>query len=105
MKKKVKNRHAEYYEAILQLRPATTELIDFIMDNLEQRGINISKVIEHKTGLDLYLDSQKYARSTLGPLLKRKFNGKLVITKTLYGVDHLTQRQIYRATVLFKLNK
>jgi len=105
MKKEEKSKHAEYYEAILQLRPATQELVDFVMDNLERRGIKVSKVVELKTGLDLYLDNQRYARSTLGPLLKRKFKGKLLITRTLYGVNHLTQRLVYRATILFKLNK
>lgn len=105
MKKQDKSRHPDYYEAILQLRPDTPELLKFVKDELDRRGVRISKVIGYKNGSDLYLDNQKYARSTLGPLLKRKFGGQLIISRALFGTDKMTQKMIYRATVLFRLKE
>ena len=100
------DKHPEYYEAILQLRPSTDEVIDFIREEIMRRGdVRISKVVEQKNGLDIYLTNQKFTRSTLGPMLKRKFHGELVISKKLYGRNRTTNKLIYRATVLFKLKK
>lgn len=104
--KKQNEKHYEYYEAILQLRPATDEVVDFIASEIERRGnVKISKIVEMKNGIDIYLTNQKFARSTLGPMLKRRFKGELKISKSLYGRDKLTQKLIYRATILFRLKE
>ncbi len=102
---KSENRHPEYYEAILQLRPATDEVIDFIRELIIKRDdVKISKVVELKTGIDVYLTNQRFARSTLGPMLKRKFKkGKLTVTRSLHSRNRLTNKLVYRATVLFRL--
>ena len=102
------SRHPEYYEAILQLRPSSNEILDFINETISRRNdVTISKIIELKkdAGLDIYLTNQKFARGTLGPQLKKKFKGELTITKALYGRHKRTNRLIYRATVLFRLPK
>ena len=70
-----------------------------------RNNVRISKVVELKTGVDIYLDNQKFARGVLGPQLKKKFKGKLVMSKTLYGQHRMTSRLIYRATVLFRLKE
>src|SRR3989344_5535115 len=97
------NRHAGYYEAILQLRPAKPEILDFVNEMLQRKGVNVSKVVELKNGVDLYLSDQKFSRSVLGPQLKRRFKGELKITRSLYGQNKLTSRLVYRATILFRL--
>jgi len=102
------SRHPEYYEAILQLRPTTDEILDFINETVSRRNdVTISKIIELKkdAGLDIYLTNQKFTRGTLGPQLKKKFKGELKITRALYGRHKRTNRLIYRATVLFRLPK
>lgn len=103
---KQKNRHPEYYEAILQIRPTKKEVLDFVFDLVEKRNdVEISKVDELKTGYDVYLTNQRFARSNLAMQLKKKFKGKILITKALYGQHKMTSRLVYRATVLFRLNK
>ena len=104
--KKTISRHPEYYEAILQIRPVKNEVLDFIRESINKKGdVHISKVIELKTGVDIYLDNQRYVRSVLGPQLKKRFKGDLVISKSLYGKHRMTSRMIYRATVLFRLKE
>lgn len=104
--KKNNDRHDEYYEAILQVRPARKDVLDFVFQLVEARNdTKISKIKELKTGCDIYLTNQRFARGTLGKQLKKKFGGKLVISKALYGQHKLTSRLIYRATVLFRLDK
>ena len=104
MNKNNLERHAEYYEAILQLRPAKREVIDFIFDLIENRNdVKVSKVKEVKTGMDLYLSNQRFARGTLATQIKRKFrNCKVVISKSLYGQHKMTSRLTYRATILIR---
>jgi len=104
--KKENAKHGEYYEAILQLRPAKKEILDFVIENVSRRNdVKISKINELKTGYDVYLTNQRYARGALASQLRRKFKGKLIITKALYGQHKITSRLIYRATVLFRLNE
>ena len=94
-------RHSGYYEAIIQLRPATEAIIRFINNQCKKRGEAISKIAEQKNGLDLYITSQRLAR-TLGPKMKRAFGGELLITRKLHSKDRLSSVTLYRATVLFK---
>ena len=104
MKVKSSDKHPDYYEAIIQLRPASDEVVDFIASMIKKRNdVNISKVIELKSGIDFYLSNQKFARSTLAPQLKRKFDGELIISKALYGRHKQNNKLIYRATILFRL--
>jgi len=95
------------YQAILQLRPYDEEVAEFVMDELKSRGnVFITKVVELKKnmGIDLYLTSQNFAK-TLSNMLKRRFNGEIKITRTLYSVSKENTKKIYRLTVLFRLNK
>ena len=105
--KKNNDRHAEYYEAILQLRPAKKEVLDFVFDLINSRNdTKVSKIEELKTGCDIYITNQKFARGTLAKQLKKKFKGsKILITKSLYGQHKMTSKLIYRATILFRMDK
>ncbi len=99
-------RHSEYYEAILQLRPVKNEILDFIRELIKSRdNVKIVKVIELKNGVDIYLDNQRFARAVLANQLKRRFKGELKISRSLYGKHRMTGRLLYRATVLFRLKE
>ena len=101
----LKQRHSKYYEAILQIRPATDELVQFVIKYLEQRkDCQISNVEELKTGLDIYLTSQRVALA-LGKKLKERFKGILIISRQLHHRDKFTSKDVYRVTVLFRLPK
>lgn len=98
---KKQERHANYFEAIIQLRPPTDEIVSFIINQCKKKGEAITRVEEIPAGIDLYITSQKFARS-LGPKLKRVFGGELKITKKVFGQDRLKSKTLYRATVLFR---
>ncbi len=96
----------KYFEAIIQLRPYDDTVLTYIEDEISKRGpeIFISKIEELKTGVDIYISSQRFARS-LGDKLKKKFNGELKITRTLHHTDRLSSRLLYRATILFRVKR
>lgn len=93
----------QYYEAKIQLRPFDEEVYAFVHKMLEDRkGVFISKIEKMKFGVDIYISSQRYARS-IGGQLKRKFKGwELIISKTLHTRDHQKSRDVYRGTICFK---
>ncbi|RME55066.1 hypothetical protein D6777_01810 [Candidatus Woesearchaeota archaeon] len=93
----------QYFEAVIQLRPYNEEVMRFIENQVKKQDkVFISRVEKLKTGVDIYISSQRFAR-TLGQKLKRSFKGELKITKTLFGRDKLKSKDIYRGTVLFRL--
>lgn len=106
-KKKSSDIHQDYYEAILQVRPADPKIVDFVHELVESRNdVTISKIVAMKTGCDIYLSNQRFARGTLASQLKKKYkNGKITISKALYGQHKMTSRLVYRATILFRLNE
>jgi NMD protein affecting ribosome stability and mRNA decay len=100
-----KTSHQDYFEAIIQLRPATQELLHFIKKRVDEReGVFISKIEELKKidGVDIYISSQKYAQ-TIGRKLKKSFKGELKLSRTLHTQDKMSGKRIYRLTVLFRL--
>ena len=106
MSKSTRSTNPKYFEAIIQLRPYTQELFDFIEAEIIRKHnphFFISNIEELKTGVDIYFSSQKYAR-TLGQLLKRKFpQGELLITMKMHTRDRMSSKELSRATVLFRL--
>ena len=97
---------SKYYEAVIQLRPYDYAVYDFIADEVEKRKqrkeLFISKIVEMKTGIDIYISSQQFARR-LGDQLRRQFHAEVKITRTLHHQDRLSSRLLYRATVLCRL--
>ena len=103
MPKSIQLTKDQYFQANIQLRPFDQEVFDFIMHEVEKRGkVFISRIVEFKTGIDIYISDQKFARR-LGKMMKDKFGGELKITRTLFTQDKLTSKLIYRGTVLFRL--
>ncbi len=95
----------QYYQAKLQLRPCTKEILDFVYNEIDKRDdCLISKEEELKTGIDIYLTSQKFAQ-ILGRKLKLRFRGKTVISRTLFGINRMTSKKVYRVTILFRLEE
>ena len=95
-----------YFEGIVQLRPYDEEVYLFIEKEIKKRKDNvyIAKIVELKTGIDIYISSQKFVR-TLGSKLKKRFKGETKETKTIHTRNRLKSRNVYRATLLFRLKK
>ena len=68
-----KNSQGSYYEAILQIRNPTEEVVNCVMNAIKkQKDVFISREINYKTGFDLFISSQKFAHQ-LGRVLKKSF--------------------------------
>lgn len=92
----------QYYEAVLQLRPCPKEALNCIVNAVNKRkNVFIAQQIKVKTGMDIYISSQRFTR-TLGRLLKKSFKGEVKESKKLYGLDKQKSKQLYRGTVLFR---
>ena len=96
-------KHRDYYEAIIQLRNPSQELLNMIKNQFNKRkDVIIVKKVEFDNGVDLYVSSQRFARA-LGNKMKRNFKGELKTSRSLYSVDRQTSKRIYRVTVLFRM--
>ena len=101
--KSTASKHCMYYEAKIQLRPYKQAIYDFIYQQIKKYPqIWISKEEKEKTGIDIYISSQKFARCTLAPKIKKIFKANVIISKQIYGRHRDKQRPIYRATVLIR---
>tara|TARA_Y100000310_G_C20563076_1_gene754045 strand:- start:89 stop:415 length:327 start_codon:yes stop_codon:yes gene_type:complete len=95
----------QYYEAILQLRNPNKEAVNCIVNAVNKRkDVFIAKKSKVRGGIDFYISSQRYTR-TLGKLLKKSFKGELKISRKLFGVDRQKSKQLYRGTVLFRIEE
>ena len=94
---------SKYFEAIIQLRPYRDDVYAFLEKEIDKReGVFISKIVEHKFGIDLYISSQKFARR-LGATMRKKYRkAEIKITRKLHTQDRLTSKKLYRATVLIR---
>ena len=99
MARSLEGKHPKYYEAILQLRDITPEVVDFVEKELPKLKINVAKVAEVKGGLDYYLADNTLTK-ILGKKLEAHFGGKCVTTATLHTVKDSKEK--YRTTVLFR---
>lgn len=98
-------KHELYYEAKIQIRPFDENVIRFVVSMIDNNSkVRIARVEELKTGVDIYVSSRKFA-AIIGKKLKVKFkNGKLLVTKALFSKNRQTSKDIYRVTVLFRLD-
>ena len=97
--------HNNYYEATLQIRPFNQKVLQYVVNEVEKRkDVFIAKTEELKTGVDIFLSSQRFTR-TLGKKLKDRFEGALTISKKINRRDRQTGGILYRATVLFRLKQ
>ena len=93
--------HEKYFEATLQLRFIDQQIVQFVTDDIEKHGIKVSKEKSLQYGIDISVDSRKYAQQ-LGKLLQQTFGGMLKVTARLFTRDRQSSKEVYRITVLFK---
>jgi NMD protein affecting ribosome stability and mRNA decay len=96
-------KHSKYYEAILQIREAPDEVYQFVQKQMEESKVTVAKVEEFKLGLDFFLPSRFFTLD-LGRKLKKRFKGKLVLSRKLHGVHKQNSKLLYRVTVLYRHN-
>ena len=89
----------DYYEAVLQLRNARDEIVDFIISETRAKNVSIAKTNRQKNGIDIYLSSKSFALS-LGKKLMVKFGGSLKTSARLFGVSK-TGHELYRVAVFY----
>ncbi len=99
MVKPIHGKHSEYYEAILQLREVTDEVIDFVDKEIKKKNIFVAKIKKVTNGHDYYLGNGNLTKN-LGKTLQEKYGGEFVVTATLF--TRKEGRPVYRLTVLFR---
>ena len=93
----------QYFEGILQLRNPNEEVLNFISNQFKRNEkVWIAKQERLKTGIDLYISSNKFLLA-LGKKLKKSFKGELKTSRKLHTKNRLTSKNVYRVTVLFRL--
>jgi len=99
----VRENPGDYYESKIQLRPYNQNVLDFVRGKINERSnISIVKESKLKTGIDLYLNSNKFAL-ILGKMLKKSFKGDVKISRKLFGRSRSTSKALWRVTVCFRL--
>jgi len=92
----------QYFQAKLQLRPYDEELIDYAKKLIDQnKDILIVKEDEYKYGVDFLTNSQKQTQA-IAKQLKKKFKGKIVLSRKLFKIDRMTSKMVWRVTVCFR---
>ncbi|MDP3698404.1 MAG: NMD3-related protein [Nanoarchaeota archaeon] len=99
MVKPIHGKHSEYYEAILQLRNVTDEIIVFVDKEIGKKNIFVAKVKPVTNGHDYYLGNANLTKN-LGKTLQEKYGGEFVVTATLF--TRKEGKPVYRLTVLFR---
>ena len=94
-----------YYEGTLQLRNPNEEVINFIKNQFKNNEkVWVAKYETLKTGIDIYISSNRFLLA-LGKKLKKSFKGELKTSRKLHTKHKMTSKEVYRVTVLFRLEK
>lgn len=92
-------KHLDYFEAILQLRHVSAEVIEYAEKWLEKHGLQVVHLLQVTNGWDYYLTDNKQA-VILGRALEQQFPGHLEVTATLH--TQKKEKRLYRLTILFR---
>lgn len=92
--------HSQYFEAILQLRDVSEEVIEFAKQEIKKHQNSIAKIKHHDNGIDFYLADKDLTRN-VGKKLQTHFGGQCLITAKLF-TKRKDGQEIYRITVLFR---
>lgn len=100
---------SQYFEAILQLRNSTEEILQFVRNEVERqkkKGIYINKEVPVEKysikDVDLYLTNQTYAK-TLAEKIKKNFGGTIRKNAKHFSLNWQTTRTLYRLSILLQL--
>ena len=99
MVRDVTGKHPLYFEAILQLRDVSPEVVAFADEDLLRNKIPVPQKLEAENGWDYYVADQNFVKA-LGKRLQQYFGGECVVTASLYGQKD--GKEIYRTTILFR---
>jgi NMD protein affecting ribosome stability and mRNA decay len=101
-KEKMKLARPNYFQGVLQLRDVTIDVLDFVKKLIDKRhDAVVSKTVEYKNGIDLYLSSQKYIR-VIGKKLKENYGGEVIISSKLH-TRNKQGKELYRINLMFRL--
>ncbi len=96
------DKNPQYFEGILQLRNPSEEALNFIENQFKNNEKAwIAKQVNLKTGIDLYVSSNRFLMQ-IGKKLKKSFKGKLILSRKTHTRNHLTSKEVYRVTVCFR---
>ena len=95
--------HPGYFEGILQLRPATEEVLSFLEQemSMNERLIITKQKHGERGNMDLFISNQK----VLLQLAKKLSTHFLAIVKTsrrAHTMEKMTRKSLYRVNVLFR---
>src|SRR3989344_4172775 len=97
--------NSQSYQGILQLRPNEEKVLNYVYNEIKKAGnVFITKEVAKKFGIDLYL-TNKFFLIQLGRRLKQRFHGKITQSRSLYGVNRMNSRLVYRTTVCFRMEE
>ncbi len=105
---KCRKNDTQYYEAILQLRINDKKIINHILkelnEKMEKRKVFSNKQIKQKNGIDIYITDMNFAKAFVKEL-KKRYGGEIKISRKIHTRDRQTSRDVYRLTVLYRLNE
>ncbi|MGM5480430.1 MAG: NMD3-related protein [Nanobdellota archaeon] len=97
-------RSSSYFEGVLQLRNIKEIVLPFLQELLslnERKGVFVTKTVDQKKGVDLYL-TDKNAIQQIARQLQQRFGGELNIGAKLFTRNHQTSKDVYRLNVFLK---
>lgn len=100
MVRSVKNKHQDYFEAVLQLRNVSATVMDYVYEEIDRGKVHIAKEVESKHGIDIYLSDNDFTKA-LGKKLQLAFGGEFNVTASLFSKKD--GKDIYRLTALFRM--
>jgi NMD protein affecting ribosome stability and mRNA decay len=100
MVRSIEGKHPNYFEAVLQLRDVTKEVVEYVEDEFVRTKLIVAKKIKLKNGFDYFLADNEQTRA-LGKRLQQKFGGEIKTTSSLQTKKD--NKELYRVTVLFRL--
>jgi NMD protein affecting ribosome stability and mRNA decay len=99
---KLKGKHPQYFEGILQMRNCSEEIINWVRKTvLKEKKAAITKDKKVRGGRDLYFSDQHYLQR-IGKKLKETFPGTIKKSSKLFTVSRITGKEVHRVNMLFR---
>lgn len=102
MHKPIPSTSSRYYEATIQLRPKSSVLLEYVLNQLKLAKVGITDVEPFSYGYDLKISDKRILRA-LEKRLKARFQCTTIRSARIFTRDRQTSKDVYRATMLCKL--